>query len=176
MAIYPLLADIVDYPAGPIGPMLEDGAAELTLECPEAASHLSAFQVSVAGKSLGQLQELYINAFDLRPDCTPNLGYHLFGDDGRRGMFLAELKSRMQARGIAIGSELPDHLSMVLRYMQQEEQERPTLIEDCLLPALSRMATILDSTENPYKHALRALLSLLQHQHDAIERAAAMEA
>ena len=76
------------------------------------------------GRSLGQLQEAYTNAFDLRPDCTPNLGYHLFGDDGRRGLFLAELKGRMEARGIPLGFELPDHISLLLRYLDAAEEER----------------------------------------------------
>ena len=42
------------------------------------------------------------------------------------------------------------------------------MIEDCLLPAVSRMVEILEATENPYKHVLRALLSLLQYQHGGI--------
>jgi hypothetical protein len=46
-----------------------------------------------------------------------------------------------------------------------------------MLPAVSRMVEILDSTENPYKHALRALLCLLRRQHEAsTEHTAAVEA
>jgi nitrate reductase assembly molybdenum cofactor insertion protein NarJ len=51
--------------------------------------------------------------------------------------------------------------------LEAVEEERAPVVEDCLLPAVSRMVEILDSTENPYRHALRALLSLLQYQHDA---------
>ncbi|HYL38651.1 MAG TPA: molecular chaperone TorD family protein [Bryobacteraceae bacterium] len=166
MAIYSLFADILDYPAQPIAKAVNGCAAELEREFPEAHAHMADFQDAVVGRSLGQLQEIYINAFDLRPDCTPNLGYHLFGDDGRRGLFLAELKGRMETSGIALGSELPDHISLLLRYMCVVEQERGALTEDCMLPAISRMAEVLASTENPYKHALHALLSLLQYQHD----------
>ena len=171
MAIYSLFAGILDYPAHPIVQVVNDCSAELTSECPEAQQHLTAFLEGIAGTTLGQLQENYTNAFDLRPDCTPNLGYHLFGDDGRRGLFLTELKGRMESSGIAPGCELPDHISLLLRYMQQNEQERCTVIKDCMLPAISRMADVLDSTENPYKHALRALLSLLQHQREQASEA-----
>jgi nitrate reductase delta subunit len=151
--------------------------AELAPEFPDAHAHIADFQNAVAGRSFGQLQETYTNAFDLRPDCTPNLGYHLFGDDGRRGLFLAELKGRMEARGIPLGFELPDHISLLLRYLEAVEEERAPVVEDCLLPAVSRMVEILDSTENPYRHALHALLSLLQYQHDASgTQAEAMEA
>jgi nitrate reductase molybdenum cofactor assembly chaperone NarJ/NarW len=167
MAVYSLFAEIVAYPECSIGKAIRDCVVELAPEFPDAHAQLNEFENAVAGKSLGQLQEAYTNAFDLRPDCTPNLGYHLFGDDGRRGLFMAELKGRMEACGIPLGSELPDHISLLLRYMHRAEEERCTLIEDCMLPAVSRMVEILDSTDNPYKNALRALLRLLQYQHEA---------
>ncbi len=176
MALYSLFADILDYPAHPVAQAVGDCAAQLAVECPDACAQIAAFQNAIAGMSRSQIQESYVNAFDLRPDCTPNLGYHLFGDDGRRGLFLAELKGRMESAGIAPGCELPDHISLLLRYMQQDEAECRNLIEDCMLPAVSRMADILDSGENAYKHALRALLSLLQHQSEASSKPAeAME-
>jgi nitrate reductase molybdenum cofactor assembly chaperone NarJ/NarW len=166
MAVYSSFADILDYPASLIAQAVDDCAAQLALDCPEARAHMITFQNAVAGTNLGQLQEIYTNAFDFRPDCTPNLGYHLFGDDGRRGLFLAELKGRMGSSGIAIGSELPDHISLLLRYMHLHEPECGALVEDCMLPAVSRMAEALDSSENPYKHALHALLSVLQHERE----------
>lgn len=167
MALYSLFAEILSYPERPIGKAISDCMAELAPEFLDAHARLNDFENAIGGKSLGHLEEAYTNAFDLRADCTPNLGYHLFGDDGRRGLFLAELKGRMEACGIPLGAELPDHISLLLRYMHAVEQERCTLIEDCMLPAVSRMVDVLDSTENPYKMALSALLSLLQHQHDA---------
>ena len=172
MAIYSLFAGILDYPVQPIEQVVIDCSAELALGCPEVHQHLTAFLDGIAGKNLGRLQEIYTNAFDLRPDCTPNLGYHLFGDDGRRGLFLAELKGRMESSCIDPGCELPDHISLLLRYMQRNEQERCAVIEDCMLPAVSRMADVLGSSENPYKHVLRALLSLLQHQREQLSEAA----
>ena len=167
MALYSLFAEILGYPECPIGKAVGYCMAELAPEFPSARAQLSDFENAIAGKNRGQLREAYTNAFDLRPDCTPNLGYHLFGDDGRRGLFLAELKGRMEARGIPLGFELPDHISLLLRYLEAVEEERAPVVEDCMLPAVSRMAEILDSTENPYRPALRALLSLLQYQHDA---------
>ena len=172
MAIYSLFAGILDYPAQPIERVVNDCSTELAQDCPEVHQHLTAFLDGIAGKNLGQLQEIYTNAFDLRPDCTPNLGYHLFGDDGRRGLFLAELKGRMESSGIDPGCELPDHISLLLLYMEQNEQEHCVVIEDCMLPAVSRMADVLGSSENPYKHVLRALLSLLQHQREQVNEAA----
>lgn len=167
MTIYAFFADILDYPEHSIANSSGDCAAELAVQAPDAYSEIMDFCTAIAQKNLSQLQEFYTNAFDLRPDCTPNLGYHLFGDDGRRGLFLVELKERMKTRGIQLGVELPDHIALILRYLDLAEEERPSVIEDCLLPAVSRMVEVLDHSGNPYEHVLRALLSLLRRQHDA---------
>src|SRR6185312_12064874 len=173
MAVYALFADILDYPERPIVTSACDCIRELTPEVPEVHAHLNNFQIAAAGKSLGQLQEVYTSAFDLRPDCTPNLGYHLFGDDGRRGLFLAELKGRMESRGIRPGVELPDHIALLLRYVDiADEEERLPVIEDCLLPAVARMVEVLKPSGNPYEHALSALLSLIRHQHEGFTMSA----
>lgn len=163
MAIFSAFADLLDYPRRG----LEDPLSESALEHSEARASIEAFQNATRGKSIHELQEIYINAFDLRPDCTLNLSYHLFGDDGRRGLFLAELKGRMEAAGLDLGSELPDLLSLVLRYIDRVEEDRAPLIEDCMIPALAKVADILDATENPYKHAVRALLSFLEREQPA---------
>jgi len=171
MPIYALFADILDYPERSIAKSLGDCIGELTPAIPETLAHLKDFQNSIADKSLGQLQEVYTNAFDLRPDCTPNLGYHLFGDDGRRGLFLAELKGRMESRGIRPGVELPDHIALLLRYVDvADEEERLPVIEDCLLPAVARMVEVLKPSGNPYEHALSALSTPYRHQHEGFTR------
>ena len=173
MPIYGLFADILDYPERSIAKSVGDCIGEVTPAIPEAFAQLKKFQNAIAEKSLGQLQEGYTNAFDLRPDCTPNLGYHLFGDDGRRGLFLAELKDRMESRGIRPGVELPDHIALLLRYVDiADEDERLPVIEDCLLPAVARMVEVLKPSGNLYEHALSALLSLIRHQHEGFTMSA----
>ncbi len=168
MSVYALFADILEYPGSSIVKPLEDCMAELAQEAAEPHEQLMEFQNEIADKSPGQLQEAYTNAFDLRPDCTPNLGYHLFGDDGRRGLFLTELKARMQALDVPVGVELPDHIAVLLRYVDiADEEERLCVIEDCLFPAVSRMVAVIEQTGNPYGHVLRALLCLIRCQHEA---------
>ncbi|MGH7866041.1 MAG: nitrate reductase molybdenum cofactor assembly chaperone, partial [Candidatus Dormibacteraceae bacterium] len=155
-----------DYPERSIARSVEDCIAELAGTVPEAYALLIKFQSAMAEIDAGQLQELYTNAFDLRPDCTPNLGYHMFGDDARRGVFLVELKQRMEAIGIPLGTELADHLSLILRYLDGAGEDRAPVVEECLLPSVSRMAEVLAHSGNPYEYALGALLALLRHQHD----------
>lgn len=170
--VYLAFSEILEYPEDSIEELVSECTAALTSECPEAGELLGKFRALTAGKGLGALQELYTNAFDLHPDCTPNLGYHLFGDDSRRGVFLAELKGRLEQSGVMIGVELPDHLSLILRYIDAAEEEGPVLIEDCLLPALAKMAEILDRGDNPYQFALRSLLLWLRFKFEMIAQPA----
>ena len=179
MSVYSLFAVIFDYPQAPITMLIGDCAAILATDAPDvpdASAQLLDFQKAIAPKSLGELQEIYTNAFDLRPDCTTNLGYHMFGDDARRGVFLAELKGRMEASGMDLGVELPDHLAFILHYLDLVEEERPVILEDCLLPSVAKMVDVLKDSGNPYEHALRALLTLLRHQHEILAVPAEIEA
>lgn len=166
MTVYSMFATILDYPQRSISNLVGDCIAELAMESPEASAHLIDFQAAIARKNVSQLQEIYAGAFDLRPDCTPNLGYHIFGDDARRGVFLAQLKERMERHGIALGVELPDHISFILQYLGLADEDRLVVIEDCLLPAVAKMIEVIQGGGNPYEHALRALLSLLNRQHE----------
>ena len=167
MAVYSCFAEIFDYPERSIARSVDNCTAELAGDVPEACALLMEFQNAIAEKDIGELQEIYTNAFDLRPDCTPNLGYHMFGDDARRGVFLVELKERMEARGIPLGTELADHLSLILRYLDVAGEDHAPVVDECLLPSVSRMAEVLAHSGNPYEYALGALLTLLRHQHDA---------
>jgi nitrate reductase assembly molybdenum cofactor insertion protein NarJ len=78
----------------------------------------------------------------------------------------------MEARGMALGVELPDHITFILNYLDLAEEERSPVIEDCLLPAVTRMIEVLKDSGNLYEHALRALLRLLQHQREVLAASA----
>ncbi|MGH9431191.1 MAG: nitrate reductase molybdenum cofactor assembly chaperone [Terriglobia bacterium] len=178
MRVYQLFAKVLDYPTSETSSQVQALVSEIPAECPEAAELLARFYSACGGMTAGELQELYTSTFDMRPDCTTNLGHHLFGDDVRRNLFMAQLKERMEARRITIGIELPDHLSLVLRLLaaQDSADERQTLIADCLVPCITRMLQTFDpsGSDNPYAQALRALLLLLKK--DAEDEIAAVGA
>ncbi|MGH9354389.1 MAG: nitrate reductase molybdenum cofactor assembly chaperone [Terriglobia bacterium] len=166
MDIYSLLGSIFEYPGVGMAQATAECASRLAAECPEAAALLREFQSKVAGMSLSEMQELYTATFDMRPDSTTALGYHLFGDDVRRSFFMAKLKERLEKHGIAAGAELPDHLPLVLRLAECEGpgEERQALIHDGLIPGLSHMIQGFGQGEvsNPYRQALDALLIYLR--------------
>lgn len=161
-----LFGPIFDYPSGETAKVSGDCASRLAGECPEAATLLDMFHVKLSDMSVAEMQELYTATFDMRPDATTALGYHLFGDDVRRSVFMAKLKDRLEKHGIAAGVEMPDHLPLVLRLAGCEGQgeERHTLINEGLIPGLSHMRQAFGEAENgnPYRQAIDALLTYLR--------------
>lgn len=163
MSLYLLFADLFDYPDNKLL-VRAKCAAELETLNPEAARLLKSFNRSLQDLGIARLQEAYTSAFDLQPECTLNLSYHLFGEDQRRGMFLAKLKEFYQEAGIETGHELPDHVSYLLRYVaiRPESEESRAIITDCLLPAISKISQGMAEKSFPYPLLLNALLLWLE--------------
>lgn len=163
MGTYWLFAAILDYPRSRVDGVLGELSAKLAVECPGSVSQLNEFRSAVAAMDLKKLQETYTDAFDMRPEATTNLSHHMFGEDARRGVFMAEIKGKMEALGIPMGTELPDHICLVLEYVERApEDEKQPVIEDCLLPSLKKMDEVLTGCRNPYRYLLEALESFLK--------------
>jgi len=166
MSLYLQFAQLLDYPDASLSQRIQESIAELKTVWPEAARLLEAFQDSQQNLGLARLQESYTSTFDLQPECTLNLGYHLFGEDQRRGMFLAKLKEFYQKADVDTGSELPDHLCHLLRYVavRPESEESRAIIADCLLPAAFKIAQGMKHKADPYQPVLDALLFCLENE------------
>ncbi len=164
MKRYGFFATLLDYPDSGFPQVLKDSFAEGCVANPEADALLRKFKTGCERLGLERLEELYTNTFDLRPDCSLYAGHHLFGEDWRRSFFLSELQGRYQTRGFSAGTELPDHVAVLLRFLALEDDpdERTVLVGDCLIPAVSAMAARLDPATNPYRPALEALLICLK--------------
>jgi nitrate reductase molybdenum cofactor assembly chaperone NarJ/NarW len=164
MRHYNLFARILDYPSAELAQVLQAGIADCQGASPEAATLLTKFKFDCGRLGLAQLEELYTNTFDLPTDCSLYAGYHLFGEDWRRSLFLAELMERYQAHGFSCGYEMPDHLVVLLQYLALEAdvKEEMILLEDCLLPVVLKVSSRLDHALNPYRTAMEALLRLLR--------------
>lgn len=161
--IYSLFADVLDYPGPEIFRQARDLALRIAASDPEAAQTFEEFESALKSMRLSELEEIYTSAFDLRPDRTTNLGCHIFGEDVRRNIFMAQLKQRLESRHIPLGSELPDHLSLILQLLAAEDsaEEARALIEDCLAPAVARILSTFQDDSNPYAPALRTLRMVL---------------
>ena len=163
MQIYRLFADILDYPA----PILSDRAEELlhlaAVAHGEAAQLLHQFREFVEETTPEKLEELYTGTFDLQPPCCPYIGYQLFGEEYRRGMFMARLREHYRSSSFVAGDDMPDHLCVILRFLASREhgEVERELVVDCMIPALGKMVAGFAELTNPYREALQALLLLL---------------
>lgn len=69
------------------------------------------------GRSLHQLQELYVETFDFNRRCSLHLTYHINGDSRQRGLALLKIKTAYREAGFDFGdSELPDYLPVMLEF------------------------------------------------------------
>ena len=80
------LAGLLEYP-GEDWPQRLEASPALSNE-----EMLSEFARKTATLPLATLQELYTQTFDLNPVATLEIGYHLFGENYKRGLFLAQLR------------------------------------------------------------------------------------
>jgi len=139
-----LFADILDYPAPGLASKAAECAALIGAAQPEAADLLESFRRFAEENPLGKLQEVYSGFFDLNSICHPYVGYQLFGENYKRSFFLVGLKKAYRAEGFeASASEIPDRLSIVLRFVAHSKggEEIDELLNRGLLPALARMTT-----------------------------------
>jgi nitrate reductase delta subunit len=155
-----LFARLVSYPdaqTAELAGRAADDAQAANHPCQDA---LEAFAVQARLLSAAELQEAYTRAFDMSPGTTLEVGWHLFGDTYKRGQFLAYLRGELRQRGVEAGSELPDHLGVLLRLMPRLSNEDSIgLAEDCLLPALDRLIVPLEG--NLYAELLNGLRTWL---------------
>src|SRR5450759_3107097 len=91
-SIYENLADLLDYPVADWQSRCDEGKELLTAESESFVSQFSLFATETEKLSLSELQELYTRTFDLSPVCALDIGYHLFGENYKRGVFLANLR------------------------------------------------------------------------------------
>lgn len=157
------VAPLVEYPsASSIAETLRCRAA-LSREHPEAASAVGRFLEWVANEPLEDQQEAYTRTFLVMPSCVPYVSVHLFGDESfRRGRLMADLRAAYDRAGFDAGTELPDHLAVLLRFAPRlAPDELDELVIYCLVSPVAKMAGQLERTRNPYLHALEAVRLVL---------------
>ncbi len=163
MKEYSLFADILDYPAPFAIERIDELLPLIAAVDGKAGEYLGRFREFVAETTTAKQEELYTSTFDLQPLCYPYLGYQLFGEEFRRGIFMAGLREHYRICGFEAGEELPDQLCVILRFLAGREQEavERELVSDCLVPSLEKMVEGFADVANPYRAPLQALLRFL---------------
>ena len=127
---------------------------------PEVKRHMRRFVSAVSALSLGEWEELHTSTLDLSPQFVPYVGHVTWGENYRRGEFMADLVSAMRDAGVDTAGELPDHIEPILRYVAVADAPLDDLVE--VLPgAVTTMAHTLKKAapDNPYNHLLAATVA-----------------
>lgn len=154
--IYGVLAEAFHYPF----PGLATNLQENIQAFPEGAARkaFEKFVHAIQHLALGEWEELYTRTLDLSPAVAPYLGYQLWGDGYPRGNFMAALNQAYRSSGIEADGELPDHLCVVLAYLDTGSLP-PSVLVDAFEPAIQKMLATLRKSEadNPYVYLLESV-------------------
>ena len=140
MKQFQLFADLLSYPRPGLAAAARECEALVAPDNPEAAVLLHGFAGFAAETPPGQLEELYTAAFDLDASSSLYVGYHLLGESYKRSVFMLELKRCYEAQSLDIGTELADHLAVVLRFLAgcDDAELAQELVTEALVPALEK--------------------------------------
>jgi len=160
--IYNALVALLTYPESDYPQRIEASVEVAPGDCRE---QLKQFAVQMRGLRTDQLQELFTQTFDLNPMCSLELGWHLFGENYERGLLLVRVREELRRHGLAESTELPDHLTHVLRLVaRMEHGTAADFVAACVLPSVEKMLQAVRDKKNPFENVLLAVRSLLRSQ------------
>lgn len=157
--VYSALADLLEYPGDDWVAKVELRRLSLKGQSPGISFAFAEFCRKTEGFTVAELQELYTRTFDLNPVCALEVGYHLFGENYKRGIFLANLRETETPFALGQERQLPDYLPVLLRLLGKldDEELRGALITECLLPAIDKMLVTFGQSENPYRELIQTV-------------------
>jgi nitrate reductase molybdenum cofactor assembly chaperone NarJ/NarW len=128
----------------------------------KARTSLERFLRHVRTTDPWELQEEYVQTFDLTDRSPLYLTYVLNGDGRDRGGALLTLKERYKASGLdPDGRELPDYLPMVLEFLSLAPEPVARDIAREFKGAVAQIGANLRTRESPYADVLDPVLDTL---------------
>lgn len=166
---YALMSEMFRYPSGDLKEYIPEMVALVRNYDPEAEPEFREFIDHVCFKPLTYQQEYFVNTFYVHPVCCLDTGYVLFGEDYRRGIFMANLKKEHKETGNDCETELPDHLPVVLCLLPRlKDHELAEELVCCLLiAAVNEMIAGFGHNSNHYKNLLKILLTVMEKDFQA---------
>lgn len=110
-------ADLLAYPRSDVAQTARESRDLLASEFPRAAALIGEFMTFAERTPRDMIEEIFTATFDLNASCHPYIGYHMFGEAYMRSQLMLELQGRFRQYGFDPGTELPDHISVLLRFM-----------------------------------------------------------
>jgi nitrate reductase delta subunit len=123
--------------------------------------HMQHFVEGISSLSLGEWEELHTATLDLSPKFVPYVGHVTWGENYRRGEFMADLTREMANAEVQLHGELPDHIEPVLRYLAVEPNPMADLVQ-VLSSSVQTMHDTLKQADpdNPYCDLVAATSTL----------------
>lgn len=147
-----------------------EAALEVLTDCPEAEKHLREYQAFLTAHSAYDLEEKYTQSFEINPAVALEVGFHLFGLAYQRGEFLARAKLELEKVGLDSGTELADHLPVMLELAAKitDEDSALSLIQEAIFPAVKHMCSGFDRNNLMFGQAVVGLFEHLKSNYKCI--------
>jgi len=161
---YTSLAGMFRYPSEDLRKHTHEWRNVILKYDPELAGDLVLFIAHLNKKKTEYQQEYFVSTFYVQPLCCLDIGYVLFGEDYRRGQFMANLKMEHRLAGNDCGTELPDHLPVLLTLLPKlsDADFAEELVFSLMVPALNEIIAGFKADNNHYKGLLRIVKSIME--------------
>lgn len=151
-----ILSELADYFQYPTDQNLAHRVTEFSATISESnnqvSTELEKFAAEIKSSDFSDLQETYVGTFDLNKNTTPFLGHLVLGENYNRGEFMSRLKDTYGKFGFFDDSDLPDHISIGLRFIGHaglSEEVVRDFLEYVVKPSLNKLKEDLGAGENP---------------------------
>jgi nitrate reductase assembly molybdenum cofactor insertion protein NarJ len=168
---YILLAEMFRYPSEKLKDYPDGWRMIIRKYDCQLLSLLDPFADHVANRPLEYQQEYFVSTFDVQPLCCLDIGYTLFGEDYRRGHFMANLKAEHRKAGNNCGTELPDSLPVIMTLLPKLKDEyfAEELVFSLVAPAIHEIIAGFRSDGNYYKGLLRIIAAIMDRDYPKSE-------
>jgi nitrate reductase delta subunit len=161
MILYNVLARLLDYPEQGLKTHVEEMREAVANE-PEISEQerqaIGEFLDHVSKTSLLELEQEYVQTFDMVSENSLHLTHHLFGDDRGRGPALVDLGEHYKGMGLeAREGELPDYLPLILEYVSTLDDMAVRIFLADAAKVLTEVAANLESSDSRYAPLLRVV-------------------
>ncbi len=150
--VFDALASLFAYPSERFPEEARAAAAVLSERSPALGRAVAPLLLAVTQSPPHALEERYSQVFDWSPTACLEVGWHLYGEQYERGAFLVEMRRRLREVGVEEGTDLPDHLTSILRWLgRADPEEAARFAAGVLLPALAKIREGLEATQTSGK-------------------------
>lgn len=181
MLTFKVLSLLLRYPTADIHAALPELDAvlvdEALLPAPRRAA-LTALIEELAGISLLEAQERYVELFDRGRKLSLHIFEHTHGESRDRGPAMVQLMSHYQECGFELAArELPDYLPLVLEFLAERPLEESIAVLSEAMPVLTLLGARLEQRGSRYAAVFEAVEAIAGAPEEAetLRRQAATE-